>query len=152
MAETQFTLVGVDIKRLRSSAIIPSYQSTGAAAIDLHSCSAMTEVMPGESVDIPTGIAIHIENPYMCGMIVPRSGLGRKGLILGNSVGIIDSDYQGEIIMIAYNRSNKPITITTGDRIAQMIFVSIERPMLREVLHFQYDTERSGKGFGSTGK
>lgn len=152
MAETQFEMVGVDVKLTNVNAVIPQYQSTGAAAVDLHSCSPRVTVEPGQCVDIKTGIAIHIESPYMCGMIVPRSGLGRKGLILGNSVGIIDSDYQGEIIVLAYNRGTEPVHIEFRDRIAQMVFLSIEHPMLRLVNNFSYETERKAGGFGSTGR
>ena len=140
---------------------IPDYQTDGAAAIDLVATKDYT-IMPGETVAIPTGLALHIGSAsgngflqggnYM-GMIAPRSGLGSKGLVLANTIGIIDEDYQGEIIIQAWNRTfafPEKIEIGAGDRFAQLLFVPIIKPQFKIVDEFSSATSRSAGGFGST--
>jgi len=144
----------LQIKRLSSTAIIPRYQTDGAAAIDLHADIPGHEyiLINGSSRLIPTGIAIAIE-PGFVGLIVPRSGLGhKKGLILGNSTGVIDSDYRGPILVSLYNRySEIREKIKPGDRIAQMLFVPVSQAKMIEVDELP-ESERGGNGFGSTGQ
>ena len=136
---------------------LPAYQSAMAAAIDLHACIdaplALAPLSPAHL--IPSGIAIHMADPHMAALIVPRSGLGhKKGLVVGNLVGVIDADYMGPIMVSAWNRSaagTDPIVIAPGDRIAQLIFVPILRPTLEVVDDFAQATARGEGGFGSTG-
>ncbi len=128
-----------------------------AAAIDLHACldEPLTLAPLSPAQLIPAGIAIHMADPYMAALIVPRSGLGhKKGLVVGNLVGVIDADYMGPIMVSAWNRSaagTDPIVIAPGDRIAQLIFVPILRPQLSVVEEFGQASERGAGGFGSTG-
>lgn len=160
---------------------LPQYATSGSAGVDLRATKDYV-IYPGETVAIPTGIAIHIGsslNPsegfqsedmsfYMMGMIVPRSGLGTKGLVLANTIGIIDEDYQGEIIIQAWNRKNKEylapifheswgvtdknaIKIQAGDRIAQLVFVPIVKAQFHVVEEFTHTTERGTGSFGSSG-
>ena len=136
---------------------LPAYQSEMAAAIDLHACIdapiTLTPLSPAQL--IPSGIAIHMADPHMAALIVPRSGLGHtKGLVVGNLVGVIDADYIGPIMVSAWNRSaagTDPVVIAPGDRIAQLIFVPILRPRLEVVDDFAQATARGEGGFGSTG-
>ncbi|HEV7719111.1 MAG TPA: dUTP diphosphatase [Arsenicitalea sp.] len=136
---------------------LPRYQSAMAAAIDLHACiDAPIELPPGSpAILIPSGIAVHMGNPHMVGVIAPRSGLGhKKGLVLGNLQGVIDADYTGPILISVWNRSapgTEPITIAPGERIAQMMFVPILRPVFETVEEFSNDSDRGAGGFGSTG-
>lgn len=136
---------------------LPRYHSEMAAAVDLHACiDAAITLEPGTPAQlIPTGIAIAMNDPHMAAVIAPRSGLGhKKGLVLGNLQGIIDADYQGPILVSAWNRNalgTPPIVIEPGDRIAQMMFVPILRPVFNIVDDFSVATERSAGGFGSTG-
>ena len=129
---------------------IPSYQTDGSAGIDLKACiSQAIELAPGEL--IPSGIAIHINDPNLAAVILPRSGLGHKqGLVLGNLVGLIDSDYQGQIFISCWNRGNKPIPIEPGLRLAQMVFVPVEQVEFRIVEEFNV-SQRGEGGFGHTG-
>ncbi|MCD8500314.1 MAG: dUTP diphosphatase [Gammaproteobacteria bacterium] len=131
---------------------LPEYATTGSAAIDLRAC--LTEpltVFVGETVLVPTGIAIHMRQPDMAGMILPRSGLGHKhGLVLGNLVGLIDSDYQGEIKISCWNRGMADYSITPGERIAQLLFLPIFHVSFTIVQNFD-PTERGEGGFGHTG-
>ena len=131
---------------------LPSYQTTGSAGLDLYaSIKAPQTLMPGQCELIPTGIAIHINNPNTCAVLAPRSGLGhKKGIVLGNLIGIIDSDYQGEIKISCWNRGSSPQIIQPLERIAQLMFIPIFQPILRVVEEFE-ETERGGGGFGSTG-
>jgi dUTP pyrophosphatase len=135
----------------------PSYQSDMAAAIDLVAClDAPATLAPGEvPLLISSGFAVHIADPSIAALVLPRSGLGhRLGLVLGNLVGLIDPDYTGPIKVSAWNRSppgSAPIVLNPGDRFAQMVFVPIVRPALRIVDRFSSETERGAGGFGSTG-
>jgi dUTP pyrophosphatase len=135
---------------------IPRYHSAMAAGLDLRACvdEALVLEPQAPAVLVSTGIAIHIGDPNVAGVIVPRSGLGHKqGLVMGNLVGIIDGDYTGPLMVSVWNRSNaksQAITIQPGDRIAQLLFLPILRPALRIVPAFSQSTERAGGGFGST--
>lgn len=136
---------------------LPGYQSAMAAGVDLFACvDAPVELAAGApAVLIPSGLAMHMREPGMAALIVPRSGLGhKKGLVLGNSVGVIDADYTGPVLISAWNRNaagTAPIVIAPGERIAQMLFVPILRPDFRIVSEFTAQSERGAGGFGSTG-
>lgn len=128
--------------------------TAGSAAIDLRACVYKTiSLRPKESIMIKAGFAVHINNHEIVGMIAPRSGMGSKGLVLANTVGLIDSDYQGEIMMNLLNRNAiDSIVINPMDRIAQMTFVKIEKPSFKFINNFDSTTERGSGGFGSTGE
>lgn len=136
---------------------LPRYQSDMAAAIDLHAClDAPLELHPGAPPAlIPAGFALHIADPQLAALVLPRSGLGhKKGLVLGNLVGLIDPDYLGPILVSAWNRSppgTPPILLEPGDRFAQLLFVPIARPTFTIVPDFTNTTTRGAGGFGSTG-
>ena len=132
-------------------------KTPGSAGIDLMAVnlpiSAVVKnlyVYPGQCTKIGTGIAIHLDDTGYAAMVLPRSGMGTKGLILANTIGLIDSDYQGEIILSVWNRSSDPIRINSMDRIAQLIIVPVIQPVFNFVESFE-QTERGGNGFGSTG-
>ena len=131
---------------------LPSYESSGSAGIDLRACINNNLVIQPNKVElIPTGLAVFISDKNLAGMILPRSGLGhKKGLVLGNLVGLIDSDYQGEIMISAWNRSNKEIEINSLDRIAQLVIIPIKKIKFELVKSFN-KSDRGSKGFGSTG-
>ena len=132
---------------------LPSYATSGAAALDLRAClnEAIT-VQPGETVLVPSGIAISIHDPELVALLVPRSGLGIKhGIILANTIGVIDSDYQGEIGIGIFNRGMVSYTIEPGERICQMMFVPVAQVALDLVSEFSLETKRGTDGFGSTG-
>ena len=132
---------------------LPTYASDGSAGLDLHAAISSTiELRPQETVLISTGIAIYIKDKNYAATILPRSGLGhKKGIVLGNLIGLIDSDYQGELMISCWNRSNSSYQIQPLERIAQMIFLKIEHPKFELVDNF-ISTERGEKGFGSSGK
>jgi dUTP pyrophosphatase len=132
---------------------LPRYQSDAAAAIDLHAClDAPVTINPGDAPAlISAGFAVHIADPHVAALILPRSGLGHRGLVLGNLVGLIDPDYTGPIMVSAWNRGAAPMVLNPGDRFAQMMFVPVVRPALREVDGFSQVTARGAGGFGSTG-
>lgn len=135
---------------------LPTYQSAHAAAIDLHACiEAPLTVAPGSpAVLVPAGFAIHIDDPGVAALILPRSGLGhKKGLVLGNTVGLIDPDYTGPIMVSAWNRNTdgEAIVLQPGERFAQMMFVPVIRPALHLVASFSGSSTRGTGGFGSTG-
>ena len=132
---------------------LPSYATSGAAAMDLRACLASPiTVHPGETVLIPSGIAISIHDPGLMALLVPRSGLGIKhGIVLANTVGVIDSDYQGEIGIGIVNRGAKSYTIEPGERICQMMFVPALQVELCQVTEFCQESDRGSGGFGSTG-
>ncbi|MEW5791714.1 MAG: dUTP diphosphatase [Pseudomonadota bacterium] len=146
----------VDIKildsRLGTLWPLPAYATEEAAGMDLRAClEAPLDLAPGQAELIPTGFAMHIDNPGVAAMILPRSGLGHKqGLVLGNLLGLIDSDYQGPLMISAWNRGSQAIHIEPGDRIAQLIFVPVLRPTLQVVADFD-QSDRGIGGFGSTG-
>jgi dUTP pyrophosphatase len=144
----------VEIKRLnRIMDVFPiEYATLGSAALDLRaSIEWDISIAPNETVKIPTGIAIHIADTGYCALILPRSGLGSKGIVLGNTIGLIDSDYQGELILSILNRGTETYLIKAYERLAQLVFVPITRPTLEFVEEFSVTTERGDKGFGSTG-
>lgn len=135
----------------------PRYHSDMAAGVDLLACIDEPLVLEPQAaaVLVPSGVSIHIGNPLVAGIIVPRSGLGHKrGLVLGNSTGVLDADFTGELMISCWNRSrlgSSPVVIEPGDRIAQLLFVPILRPEIRVVDDFSRTTVRAGGGFGSTG-
>ncbi len=131
---------------------LPQYESDMAAAVDLRAMFEQdTIVAPNSTILVPTGIAIYIKNPYLCATVLPRSGLGFKhGIVLGNLTGLIDADYQGQLMVPLWNRSGEPFTIHVGDRIAQMMFLPIVRATFKQVEEFEL-TNRGTLGFGSTG-
>ena len=127
----------------------PAYATSGSAGIDLYATVSVRTIEPDQVVTANTGIAVSIPKGYV-GLITPRSGLGTKGLVLGNLTGVIDSDYRGEIILQLWNRSNTPIAINNLDRVAQMLIVPVAQPVI-ELVDELDATERGDKGFGSTG-
>ena len=131
---------------------LPDYATPGAAGMDLRAMiDAPLELAPGAAELLPTGIAIHIADPGLCAVILPRSGLGHKqGLVLGNLVGLIDADYQGPLMVSAWNRGQNPVSIAPGDRIAQLVFMPVARALFRHVEEFAL-SERGEGGFGHTG-
>lgn len=130
---------------------IPEIGTLGSAGVDLRAClSEAVTLPPGETLLIGTGIAIYLEDPNLCAMILPRSGLGHRGLVLGNLVGLIDSDYQGELKISLWNRAENPQTIEPGERIAQMIITPVIQPNFVEVDDFD-ESDRGEGGFGHTG-
>ena len=137
-----------------SSIPLPAYATSGSAAMDLRAC--LTEpltVQPGETVMIPSGIAISIHDPSLVALLLPRSGLGIKhGIVLANTVGVIDSDYQGEIGIGIFNRGKAAYTIEPGERICQMMFVPVTQAALSIVEEFSMDSARGAGGFGHTGR
>ena len=129
---------------------VPEYATVGAAGLDLRSCdNAM--IYPGETVQFPMGYALYIGDHTLCGMILPRSGLGVRGILPANVLGLIDSDYQGELVVYLKNHSNNEFLVQNGDRIAQLVFMPVEHVMFSSVLEFSHITERGTGGFGSTG-
>lgn len=134
----------------------PAYQTAGAAALDLHACLdvPLTLAAGGEAVLIGSGLAVHMADPHLAALVLPRSGLGhRAGLVMGNGVGLIDADYTDEIRISALNRNppgGAPITVRPGDRIAQLLFIPVARPEFALVQAFSRQSGRAG-GFGSTG-
>lgn len=132
---------------------LPSYATQGSAGLDLRACLDQSIVLnPGETQLIPTGLAMHIDNPGLAAMILPRSGLGHKhGIVLGNLVGLIDSDYQGQIMVSMWNRGNTPFTVEPMERIAQLVVVPVVQVGFNIVTDFK-NSERGAGGFGSTGK
>ena len=145
----------IDIKVLdaRMREVLPSYATPGSAGLDLRAClDEPVELAPGQAHFIPTGLAIHIGDPGLAAMILPRSGLGTKhGIVLGNLVGLIDSDYQGQLMVSCWNRSTTAYTIQPMERIAQMVIVPVVQAQFREVEQFETSARGEG-GFGSTGK
>lgn len=139
--------------RLGQSIALPEYATTGSAGLDLRACLDESLLLkPGGTKLIPTGMAIHIADESLAAVILPRSGLGHKhGIVLGNLVGLIDSDYQGQLFVSCWNRGNTEFTIEIGDRIAQLIFVPIEQVEFEQVESFD-DSHRGEGGFGHTGK
>ncbi|OBP14139.1 deoxyuridine 5'-triphosphate nucleotidohydrolase [Rheinheimera sp. SA_1] len=131
---------------------LPAYATPGSAGLDLRALlDAPLELKPGETFLIPTGIAIHIGDPNLCATILPRSGLGHKhGIVLGNLVGLIDSDYQGQLMVSTWNRGTDTFTIQPGDRIAQLVFMPVVQADFSLVLDFD-QSERGEGGFGHSG-
>jgi dUTP pyrophosphatase len=131
---------------------LPEYETDGSAGLDLRACLEEKSILEaGMSQLIPIGFAMYLEDPALAALVVPRSGLGSKhGIVLGNLVGLIDSDYQGELMVPAWNRSEKDFEINPGDRIAQMIIVPVVQAKFKIVENFK-ESERGEKGFGSSG-
>lgn len=144
--------MNVEMKVFEHCKGVPARATSGSAAVDLR--AAINEpacLSHGSTLVVPCGIAIHVGDPGLCAMILPRSGLGTRGIVLANTIGLIDSDYQGEIKVALLNRSGEPFTINPSDRIAQMVFVPVVLPALLEVAEFSSGTRRGAGGFGSTG-
>ncbi len=145
----------IDLKVLdeRMAAYLPAYATPGSAGLDLRAClEAPLVLQPGQTVLIATGLSIHIADPGLAAVLLPRSGLGHKhGIVLGNLVGLIDSDYQGPLMVSCWNRSDTAFTVQPLDRIAQMIIVPVVQARFRRVAEFS-DSARGEGGFGSTGR
>jgi dUTP pyrophosphatase len=145
----------IDLKVLdsRMAECLPAYATPGSAGLDLRACTEGPLVIePGQAALIPTGIAIHIGDPGLAAMILPRSGLGHKhGIVLGNLVGLIDSDYQGPLMVSCWNRGQAAFTVQPMDRIAQLVIVPVVQARFRQVQEFNA-SERGEGGFGSTGR
>ncbi len=139
--------------RLGESIGLPEHATEGSAGMDLRACVDDTLVLaPGAVELIPTGLAMYIADPGLAGMILPRSGLGHKhGIVLGNLVGLIDADYQGQLFVSCWNRSEQSYSIQPGERIAQLVIVPVVRAQFDVVSEFEASNRASG-GFGSTGK
>ena len=133
---------------------LPGYATSGSAAMDLRACvAAPLTVQPGETVLVPSGIAISIHDPELVALLVPRSGLGIKhGIVLANTIGVIDSDYQGEIGIGIHNRGHAPYTIEPGERVCQMMFMPVTQAALQVVAEFSQESVRGAGGFGHTGR
>ena len=138
--------------RLGTEFPLPQYATPGSAGLDLRALLAQDTVLePGQTVLIPTGLSIHISDPGLAALVLPRSGLGHKhGIVLGNLVGLIDSDYQGELMVSCWNRGNTPFTIAVGERIAQLMLVPVVQAHFDIVESFS-ETERGSGGFGHSG-
>lgn len=147
------TTIDLRVLDARVADALPAYASAGSAGLDLRACiDQPLRLEPGQTVLIATGIAIHIGDPGLAAVILPRSGLGHKhGIVLGNLVGLIDSDYQGPLMVSAWNRGHAPFTVEPLERIAQLVFVPVVQVRLRRVDAFAA-TARGEGGFGSTGK
>ncbi|HIF55429.1 MAG: dUTP diphosphatase [Methylococcales bacterium] len=139
--------------RLGKDIPLPDYATSGSAGLDLRACLEAAMILePGETQLIPTGLAIHIADNDTAAMLLPRSGLGHKhGIVLGNLVGLIDSDYQGQVFVSCWNRGNTAFTIEIGERIAQMIFVPVIQAEFEQVTEFDASYRGDG-GFGHTGR
>ena len=146
------TAIDLQVLDPRMAEQIPAYATPGSAGLDLRAClDAALTLAPGQTVLIPTGLAIHIADPGFAALILPRSGLGHKhGIVLGNLVGLIDSDYQGQLMVSCWNRSAAPFVIQPFERIAQLVIVPVVRAQFRRVDSFGA-SERGHGGFGSTG-
>ena len=140
-------------ERLGKDIPLPNYSTEGSAGMDLRAClDEPLRLAPGDTFLIPTGIAIYIEDPGYAALILPRSGLGHKhGIVLGNLVGLIDSDYQGELMISTWNRGTTTFTIEPGDRVAQLVLVPVQQTEFTIVDEFT-STERGTGGFGSSGR
>ena len=138
--------------RVGDSIPLPQYTTDGSAGLDMRACiDESISVGPGETVLIPTGLAIHVADPSLAAVLLPRSGLGHKhGLVLGNLVGLIDSDYQGQVFISCWNRSSKSYEVQPSERIAQMVFVPVEQVEFRVVEEFA-ETDRGAGGLGHSG-
>jgi dUTP pyrophosphatase len=147
------TVIDVKLLDARMASYLPAYATPGSAGLDLRACiDAPLRLMPGDSALIPTGLAIHIGDPSLAAMLLPRSGLGHKhGIVLGNLVGLIDSDYQGPLMVSCWNRGRDAFTIEPLERIAQMVIVPVVQAAFRRVDDFEASARGEG-GFGSTGK
>ena len=139
--------------RIGNEIALPEYATAGSAGMDLRAAlEKTTTIKPGETLLIPTGLSIYVEDPNMAAVVLPRSGLGHKhGIVLGNLVGLIDSDYQGQLFVSCWNRGTKSFTIEVGDRIAQLVIVPVIQVDFEVVENFE-STHRGVGGFGHSGK
>ncbi len=139
--------------RLGNDWPMPAYATDGSAGVDLRAClDAPLTLAPGQTELLPSGIAVHMADANMAATVLPRSGLGHKhGIVLGNLVGLIDSDYQGQIFISCWNRGNEPFLVEPGERVAQLVFVPVLRPAFQVVDEFT-PSERGEGGFGHTGR
>jgi dUTP pyrophosphatase len=140
-------------KRVGTDIPLPTYATDGSAGMDMRACLDEPLVIhPGETHLIPTGVAIHINDPNLAAVLLPRSGLGHKhGIVLGNLTGLIDSDYQGQVFVSCWNRGNDTFTVNPGERIAQMVFVPVVQAEF-EIVESFVSSDRGEGGFGHTGK
>jgi dUTP pyrophosphatase len=149
------TITTVELRVLdeRIRPFLPAYATPGSAGMDLRACiDAPIELQPGRTELVPTGVAIHIGDPGLAALILPRSGLGHKhGIVLGNLVGLIDSDYQGQLMVSCWNRGSEAFELKPMERLAQLIFVPVTKPQFKVVEAFA-SSERAVGGFGSTGR
>ncbi len=147
------TVIDLKIIDPRMADQLPAYATAGSAGLDLRACiDAPLELKPGDTALIPTGLAVHVGDPGLAAMVLPRSGLGhRHGVVLGNLVGLIDSDYQGALMVSCWNRGSVPYTVQPMERIAQLVVVPVVRAAFRVVEAFDA-SERGDGGFGSTGR
>lgn len=131
---------------------LPAYATEGSAGLDLRAAlDAPLALAPGDAALVPSGLSIHVADPELCAIVLPRSGLGhRHGIVLGNGTGLIDADYQGPLLISAWNRGSEPYTVHPGDRIAQLVLLPIVRARLQVVDTFE-DSARGAGGFGHTG-
>jgi len=138
-------------ERIRSN--LPAYGTSGSAGLDLRACiDEPLTLRPGDSALIPSGLAIHLADPGLAAIVIPRSGLGHKhGIVLGNLVGLIDSDYQGQVLVSCWNRGKEPFVVNPLERIAQLVVVPVVQVALNVVESFE-ESARGAGGFGSTGK
>ncbi len=147
----------IDVKildqRIGNEFPLPTYATLGSAGLDLRALLDQQLVLqPGETKLIPTGLSIHVADPNLAAVILPRSGLGHKnGIVLGNLVGLIDSDYQGPLMVSLWNRGQQPFTVEVGDRIAQLVFIPVVQAEFNLVTNFT-ESERGEGGFGHSGK
>jgi dUTP pyrophosphatase len=143
----------VELKLLNGQHLVPSYATPGSAAVDLtaHLSEPIT-LHPGDTYLMPTGISIHLSNPNLVAMMLPRSGLAfNDGLVIGNLTGVIDSDYQGQLFAGLWNRGNKVITVNPGQRVVQMVIIKCEQVEFQVVEEFGMGSQRGEGGFGHTG-
>ena len=147
------SLIDVKVLDARMADQLPAYATPGSAGLDLRACvDAALVIEPGQTVLIPTGLSIHIGDPGLAAMILPRSGLGHQhGIVLGNLVGLIDSDYQGPLMVSCWNRGHAAFTVQPLDRIAQLVIVPVVQASFRVVAEFGVSDRGTG-GFGSTGR
>ncbi|MEE9141673.1 MAG: dUTP diphosphatase [Gammaproteobacteria bacterium] len=140
-------------ERLGKEFPLPRYATAGSAGMDVRALiDESLTLQPGDTALVPTGFSIHVEDPSLCAVLLPRSGLGHKhGLVLGNLTGLIDSDYQGQVFVSCWNRGKEPVVIEPGDRIAQMVFVPIAQTVFEVVEEFD-ESERGAGGFGHSGR
>ncbi len=147
------TIINVKVLDARMADQLPAYATAGSAGLDLRAClDEPLLLQPGQAALIPTGLAVHINDPALAAMVLPRSGLGHKhGIVLGNLVGLIDSDYQGPLMVSCWNRGQAAYTVQPMERIAQMVIVPVVQAHFRRVEAFE-DSSRGAGGFGSTGR